>query len=110
MRCPQRLVCTWSSMCIPATPALTYCLTVRATFAGPPKLRRIISTKCKTRQGDRLPCIGVCDHRDGRLQAANHLRSLLREDEIMQIVSITKSTHPDKVVERGNSHIWLAKA
>lgn len=38
MRWPHRLVWTWSSMCIPATPALTYCLTVRATFAGPPKL------------------------------------------------------------------------
>jgi hypothetical protein len=35
-RCPQRLGLTWSSMCIPATPASSRTWTVRATFIGSP--------------------------------------------------------------------------
>ncbi len=63
-------------MCMPATPALTYCLTVRATFAGPPNLRYLFSARIKCGVGGSLPCIGVCDDRDGRLQAADHLCGL----------------------------------
>ena len=37
-RCPQRFVCTWSSMWQAATPERAYCVTVRPTIAGPPNL------------------------------------------------------------------------
>ena len=55
MRWPQRFVCTWSSMCMPATPALTYCLTVRATFAGPPNLRSLFSARIKCGEATAYP-------------------------------------------------------
>ena len=56
--------------------ALTYCLTVRATLAGPPKLQNLISTRYRCGGVDLLPGIGVCDDWDGGLQATNHLRRL----------------------------------
>ena len=42
IRWPHRLVWTWSSICRAATPALAYCVTVRATLAGPPNLQEVV--------------------------------------------------------------------
>ena len=36
-RCPQRLACTWSSMCRPAAPNLMKDFTVRAMLKAPPQ-------------------------------------------------------------------------
>lgn len=101
-------------MCNPATPALAYCVTVRATFAGPPNLQRrkynterlIMVLRCS---GDCVPCIGVCDDWDCGVEAANHLcgldRVMLVSDRLFEV----KLKHPNEVVHRRNGKIRLAE-
>ncbi len=46
-------------MCNPATPALAYCVTVRATFAGPPNLAETKIQYTEVNHGDPMHVIVV---------------------------------------------------
>ena len=77
IRWPHRFVWTWSSMCNPATPAEAYCLTVRATLIGPPKLEFHISVNSAERKdGSHSPRVSVGDYWNGRINTADNLSSL----------------------------------
>ena len=77
----------------PATPAVMYCLTVRATLAGPPNLENIGGeiNDGLLRGGYELPCVGVRNNGDRGVQTADHLSGT------------------DEVVHRGDGKVRLAE-
>ena len=82
IRWPQRFVCTWSSMWHAARPARMYFCTVRATIAGPPKLRDRVSV-C-VHEGDyglHIPSVGISDDGHAWVERRVHGASL---NEVVQ--------------------------